>query len=121
MKNLIFDLQKFNEVTISSGETLTIDGIIFTALNGDAKLNLESEKVQGISSGKVQATLSDSENSPIITFDSSDGKINFTATGNGENITVTRIFLKAVFLCCNFFISLMRCLYGKFYFRLTKI
>lgn len=45
MKNLIFDLQKFNEVTISSGETLTIDGIIFTVLNGDAKLNLESEKV----------------------------------------------------------------------------
>ena len=82
MENLIFNLQKFNEVTISSGATLTIDGVIYTAIDGDAKLNLENEKVSGISSGKVTATLSDSEDSPTVTFDSSDG----------ETITVTRIF-----------------------------
>ncbi|MGF2526137.1 hypothetical protein ACQUW0_27930, partial [Ralstonia pseudosolanacearum] len=47
--------------------------------------------VTGISSGKVVATLAN--NSAVkVTFDASDGALDFTATGDGEVITVTQLF-----------------------------
>ncbi len=91
MSNFIFDLQRFDEVTILAGDTCALDGVTYTALE-DARLNLDDDgKVSGIASGKVQATVS-RRNNPIVTFDASDGAVNFSATGDGKVIKVTKLF-----------------------------
>ena len=79
MINFIFDLQRFAAVTISAGDTREFDGVTYKAVE-DAQLNLDDDnKVSGIASGSVQATITDAETSPTITFDASDGAFNFTA------------------------------------------
>lgn len=98
MGEFIFDLQKFavevsgNKVTIPATETYNLDGVTYTAVD-DVQLNLDSDgKVSGIVSGKVEAVANDADNSPVVTFDTSEGAINFVATGNGEVITVKTLF-----------------------------
>ena len=78
-------------ITLSANGTFTADGIIYTAQESGAVLTLDNNKVSGISSGKVIATLEN--NSAVqVTFDASDGSIDFTATGDGEVITVKTLF-----------------------------
>ncbi len=90
MKDFVFDLQRFTAQIISAGETFTLDGVIFTALDGDAELNLDDDgKVSGIASGKVSAVVAGADNSPTVTFDASGGTFNFTATSDGNIITMT--------------------------------
>ena len=90
MSSFIFDLQRFAQVTISAGRTRKFDGVTYTALDGDATLNLDDDgKVSGLASGKVQATVTGATNSPKVTFDASDGAITFTATSDGEVISIT--------------------------------
>ena len=89
MSDFIFNLQRFAEVTILANETYALDGVTYTATQ-DAVLNLDDAgKVSGIASGKVSAVATGAESSPTVTFDATDGAINFKATGNGEIITVT--------------------------------
>ena len=79
MSNLFFDLQRFaatvadGKVTIPAGNTYTLDGITYMAIE-DAQLNLDSNnKISGIASGKVTATVMQQSN-PTVTFDASDGR-----------------------------------------------
>ena len=59
MSSFIFDLQRFATTTITAGDSLELDGIIYAAID-DAVLNRDNEgKVSGIASGKVVATLED--------------------------------------------------------------
>ena len=67
---------------IAEGESVTIDGVVYTAVDGDAELNLQSGKVAGIKSGKVTAQIADASTSPTITFDATDGAFDFTAAVN---------------------------------------
>ena len=92
MNRFIFDLQRFSTQEITSGESFTLDGVKYTAVNGDAVLNINGEKVSGIASGKVNATVDGNENSPVLTFDASDGAINFSLTGNNGVLTMTNVF-----------------------------
>ncbi len=90
MDKFIFDLQRFDEVSIAAGDTYALDGVTYTALE-DSRLTLDDDgKVSGIASGKVTATVTNKKNSPTVTFDASDGAIDFTATGDGSILTVTR-------------------------------
>ncbi|MBR0290064.1 MAG: hypothetical protein IJQ82_13900, partial [Selenomonadaceae bacterium] len=91
MNSFIFDLQRFATVTILEGKSQTFDGVTYTALS-DAVLNQDSDgKISGLASGKVQATVTDSDDSPTVTFDASDGAIDFTATSEGEIISSTMV------------------------------
>ena len=91
-----FDLQRFavvvtdGQVTIPAGENYNSSGVTYTALD-DASLNLDGGKISGIASGKVTATVI-GKNNPTVTFDASDGAIDFTATGSGSVLTVTQLF-----------------------------
>ena len=91
-----FDIQRFavtvtdGQVTIPAGETYTLDGVTYTAASSGATLNLDGGKVSGIASGSVTATTSNSD--AKISFDASDGAINFTATADGKNVTVKQRF-----------------------------
>ncbi|MBR4032397.1 MAG: hypothetical protein IKJ07_06655 [Clostridia bacterium] len=78
--------------TLAAEGTFTANGINYTAQDSGAVLTLDdSNNVTGISSGKVVATLAN--NSAVqVTFDASDGALDFTATGDGEVITVTQLF-----------------------------
>ena len=79
-------------ITISTGESYTLDGVTYTAV-ADAVLNLDDDdKVSGLASGSVKAVVSGAETSPTITFDASDGALTFTATSDGEIITVKQLF-----------------------------
>ena len=89
MSNFIFDLQRFDTQTISAGETFAADGVTYTAAEGDATLNLDDGKVSGLASGKVIATVTGAENSPAVTFDATDNAVTFTATSDGEVISIT--------------------------------
>lgn len=93
MKNFIFDLQRFdgNIVTIPANGTHTLDGVTYTAIS-NAVLNLDDGKVSGLASGSVTATIAGATNSPTVTFDATDGAVNFTATSNGEVISA-KMFL----------------------------
>ncbi len=92
MSNFIFDLQRFDTLTLVADEPHQRDGVTYTALN-DAQLNLDDDgKVSGIASGSVIATVTGKEDSPTVTFDAADGAISFSATGNGEVLTVTTLF-----------------------------
>ncbi|MBR7024527.1 MAG: hypothetical protein IKI08_00760, partial [Selenomonadaceae bacterium] len=92
MNDFVFDLQRFATIAINKDNFQTIDGVTYTAIT-DAVLNLDSDnKVTGIASGSVKATVEGAENSPTVTFDTSDGAINFTASGDGKVITVTQLF-----------------------------
>ena len=91
-----FDLQRFavvvndSQVTIPAGENYNSSGVTYTALD-DATLNLDGGKVSGIASGKVTAAVT-GQNNPTVTFDASDGSIDFTATGSGSVLTVKQLF-----------------------------
>ncbi|MBR1646191.1 MAG: hypothetical protein IJ685_05360 [Selenomonadaceae bacterium] len=88
MSKFTFDLQRFATQEISAGETYELDGVTYTALT-DAVFNLDDdEKISGLASGKVQATLTEAENSPTITFDATDGAIDFSATDD-DSLAVT--------------------------------
>ena len=98
MKDFIFDLQRFapeisdGKVKILMGEYYELDGVTYTATK-DSQLNLDDEeKVSGIASGRIMATVTDSLYSPIVVFDASDGAIDFSASGDGEVITVKTLF-----------------------------
>ena len=91
MENFIFDLQRFSQVTITANDTYELDGVTYTAVS-DAVLNLDDEKVSGLESGKVQATVTGSDDSPTVTFDATDGAIDFTATSDGK-IILAKMFL----------------------------
>ncbi len=72
-----------DSVTIAQDETQTIDGVLYTAIDGEAQLNLDSDgAVTGIASGKVTAEISGSSSSPTITLDATDGAFEFTATAD---------------------------------------
>ncbi|MBR2774013.1 MAG: hypothetical protein IKD73_03375, partial [Selenomonadaceae bacterium] len=91
MKNFIFDLQRFAEVTITADNTYKLDGVTYKAVS-DAVLNLDDDgKVSGLASGSVQATVTGSDDSPTVTFDATDGAIDFTATSDGEIISSTMV------------------------------
>ena len=69
MKDFIFDLQRFSEVTITAGDTYELDGVTYKAVS-DSVLNLDDDgKISGIASGKVQATVTDSDDSPTVTLE----------------------------------------------------
>ena len=92
MNDFIFDLQRFATTEIKKDNSTTIDGVTYTAVE-DAVLNLDSDnKVSGVASGSVQAVVAGAENSPTVTFDTSDGAIDFTATGDGSVLTVKQLF-----------------------------
>ena len=91
MGNFIFDLQRFaDDVTINAGETYAADGVTYKAIT-DAQLNVDDDAVTGIASGSVAATVTGADTSPTVTFDASDGAIDFTASSDGITITVTKI------------------------------
>lgn len=76
MNNFIFDLQRFDaevsdgKVTIPANETYTLEGVTFTAGTDGAVLTLdEDNKVSGMSSGSVTATIDGASDSPTIIFD----------------------------------------------------
>ena len=92
MNNFIFDLQRFAEVTILSGDSREFDGVTYTAAKNSQLVLDDDEKVSGIASGKISATVTDAEESPLVIFDASDGAINFSATSDGSVITVTQLF-----------------------------
>ena len=71
MKDFIFDLQRFDDstVTLAAGVTHTADNVTYTAGDDGAVLKLTDGKVSGITSGSVVATLADSDSSPAVTFD----------------------------------------------------
>ncbi len=80
MDRFIFDLQRFDTVAINASESQTIDGVTYTATS-DAVLNRDDAgKVSGLASGSVTAVVSGAETSPTITFDATDGAIDFTCT-----------------------------------------
>lgn len=57
MNDFVFDLQRFATTEIKKDNFTTIDGVTYTAVE-DAVLNLDSNnKVSGIASGSVTATL----------------------------------------------------------------
>ena len=91
MGNFIFDLQRFaDDVTINAGENYKADGVTYKAIT-DAQLNVDDDAVTGIASGSVAATVTGADTSPTVTFDASDGAIDFTASSDGITITVTKI------------------------------
>ena len=92
MENFIFDLQRFSQVTIAADDTYELDGVTYTAIT-DAVLNLDDdEKVSGLESGKVQATVTGSDDSPKVNLDATDSAINFSASGDGSVLTVKTLF-----------------------------
>ena len=87
MKYFIFDLQRFATSEIEADKSVTIDGVTFTAKE-NAVLNLDdNEKVSGIASGKVVATL---ENNPAvqITFDGTE-PFNFSCAAEDDALAVS--------------------------------
>ena len=93
MADIFFDLQRFAATTIEipAGETYTLDGVTYTAIT-DSEFNLDdNDKISGIASGSVKATVTNKENSPTITFETTDGSNNFTLTSNGEVLTLTKV------------------------------
>ena len=69
---------------IIKGKSLVIDGVKYTATEGDAELNVSDENVvEGIASGKVIATIDGAKTTPEITLDGTTA-FNFTATGSSE-------------------------------------
>ncbi|MBR1580197.1 MAG: hypothetical protein IJ668_06840 [Selenomonadaceae bacterium] len=80
-------------MTLTEGTSVEVDGITYTAEDGDAQLNLDSDgKVAGLASGKVSAVVSGASDSPTITFDAGDGALEFTASSDGEVITLNRTY-----------------------------
>ena len=62
MKDFVFDLQRFVSIILAEGETYELDGIIYTAVGGEARLELDAEKnIVGISNGQVLMTLATEE------------------------------------------------------------
>ena len=91
MKDFVFDLQRFASITIPMGTSLTFNGVTYSAIT-ETGLNRDSDKkISGIESGRVKATVANATNSPTITFDASDGAIDFAATGNGEVLTLNTL------------------------------
>ena len=89
MREFIFDLQRFTDVTIAAGDSYTLDGVTYTAVT-DAVLNLDDNgKISGIASGKVQSVVTDATDSLTVTFDASDDALTFTATSDGKVISIT--------------------------------
>ena len=87
MKEFIFDLQRFAEVTISKGSSQTINGVTYTAVE-DALLNLDyDKKVTGISKGSVKATIEGSS-AVQVTFDSSDKAFDFSCEVEDDALVV---------------------------------
>ena len=72
-----------------SGTTWTIDGVKYSAVT-DAVLNVDKdeEKVVGIASGKVEATIADAETTPTITLDGSTA-FDFEASGDENGLKIT--------------------------------
>lgn len=69
---------------IIKGKSLVIDGVKYTATEGDAELNVSDENVvEGIASGKVIATIDGAKTTPEITLDGTTA-FNFTAAGSSE-------------------------------------
>lgn len=87
MGKFYFDLQRFVAIVISAGESYTLDGITYTAVDGAVQMTLDGEgKISGISSGKVQASASGTEN-VSLTLDATDGAANFALTLDEGNFT----------------------------------
>ncbi|MBQ9441900.1 MAG: hypothetical protein IJU55_02690, partial [Selenomonadaceae bacterium] len=101
MRNFNFNLQRFVSLVIAEGETHELDGVNYTAVGGETRLNLDAEeKVSGIASGQVQVTLANKENSPgiyfngggkslTVNFQNNDGALIATQNNNGVNRVIT--------------------------------
>lgn len=89
IKGFVLDLQRFDAQIIPESETFTSDGVIYTALEGETELNLNSDgKVSGISSGRVRATVAGTSNSPTVVFDATSKAFDFTVSASGGTLTV---------------------------------
>jgi len=92
MKDFNFDLQRFVELeatengsvlVLSMGETYTYNNVIYTAQSEQARINLDSsENLAGLASGIVKATTTNGDDPTTITFDATNGAVNFSATGD---------------------------------------
>ncbi|MBO4779823.1 MAG: hypothetical protein J5497_04210, partial [Selenomonadaceae bacterium] len=96
MQQFIFDLQRFATQMVSAGGTYALDGVTYTAVDGDAVLNLDDDgKVSGIASGKVQAVVTGATDSPSITFDATQTAIPTALTAEDGSLALNlggRIF-----------------------------
>ena len=78
--------------TLTAGSVVEIDGVTYTALDGDAVLKYDDDfKVSGLTSGKVSAVVAGASYSSTLTIDATDGSTDFTLTGNGEVLTLTKV------------------------------
>ena len=87
MKYFIFDLQRFATTEIKANQSAVIDGVTYTALS-DTVLNLDdAEKVTGIASGSVTATI-EGNSAVQVTFDGSKA-FDFSCTAEDDALGVT--------------------------------
>ncbi len=90
MDKFIFDLQRFDDVSIAAGDSYKLDGVTYTALE-DSRLNLDDDgKVSGIASGSVSAVVTGRSN-PVATVDATNSSTEFTLTGKGAVLTLTKV------------------------------
>ena len=91
MKHFKFDLQRFSTRVIAEGETYELYGVNYTAVGGEAQLNLDADdKVSGIASGQVQVTLANKENSPGIYFNGGEKSLTVSFQNNDGTLIVTQ-------------------------------
>ena len=91
MKNFVFDLQRFVSIILAEGETYELDGIIYTAVGGEARLELDAEKnIFGIADGQVLMTLSNETGSAVLPIAGNYiiNQIAVTTTANNLPITL---------------------------------
>ncbi|MBR4642089.1 MAG: hypothetical protein IKO74_05120, partial [Selenomonadaceae bacterium] len=87
MNDFVFDLQRFATTEIKKDNSTTIDGVTYTAVE-DAVLNLDSNnKVSGIASGSVTATL-EGNSAVQVTFDGNKA-FDFSCSADDDALAVT--------------------------------
>ncbi len=74
-----------NILQISEGNSATINGITYTAIDGDAQLSFADSNITSITSGKVSAAFNDA----VVIFDSTDAPFDFSLETNGDNLVAT--------------------------------
>ena len=74
-----------NILQLSEGNSATINGVTYTAIDGDAQLSFADSDITSITSGKVSAAFNDA----VVIFDSTDAPFDFSLETNGDNLVAT--------------------------------